>query len=138
MSILVIFITGKQNGGYHRKLPASLLLLHFNWQFFNTMHTCFLPYGDYLIVTPIWLDYIWRSYFSFWLHQKDYGREGKRCHLILCLAFKESHIKTILSGTSSSIRTKLWWKSLDGPFPKLCPAFQTSDQDGCTAELSLT
>jgi hypothetical protein len=27
MSILVIFITGKQNGGYHRKLPASLLML---------------------------------------------------------------------------------------------------------------
>jgi len=24
MSILVIFFTGKQNGGYHRKLPASL------------------------------------------------------------------------------------------------------------------
>jgi len=26
MSILVIFMTGKQNGGYHRKLPASLHL----------------------------------------------------------------------------------------------------------------
>ena len=27
MSILVIFITGKQNGGYHRKLPASLHMM---------------------------------------------------------------------------------------------------------------
>ena len=29
MSILVIFITGKQNGGYHRKLPASLHAVSF-------------------------------------------------------------------------------------------------------------
>ena len=29
-------------------------------------------------------------------------------------------------------------QSLDGPFPKLCLVVPSSDQDGCTAELSLT
>jgi len=28
MSILIIFYTGKQNGGYNRKLPASLPQCH--------------------------------------------------------------------------------------------------------------
>jgi hypothetical protein len=27
---------------------------------------------------------------------------------------------------------------LDGSLPKMCPAVQPSDEDGCTAELSLT
>jgi hypothetical protein len=40
----------------------------------------------------------------------------------------EIHIKTILSGTSSSIRTKL---------PKLCPAVVLSHQDGCHSAVAL-
>lgn len=56
------------------------------------MHACLLSYC-YTNMIGLYL----KKFFPFWLvtfHQKDYGREGRRCHLILCLAFKESHIKS--------------------------------------------
>ena len=42
-----------------------------------------------------------------------------------------------MSGTSSSIKTKLWWKSLDGPLPKWCPAVALSRQDGRHSAVAL-
>ena len=40
-------------------------LLHFNCKFLKTLYTCLLPYAESYINTVVWLDYIWRSYYSF-------------------------------------------------------------------------
>jgi uncharacterized membrane protein len=45
--------------------------------------------------------------------------------------------KTILSGTSSSIRTKLWWNSHWMFLLKLCLAVALSHQDGCHSAVAV-
>ena len=40
-------------------------LLHFTCKFLKTLYTCLLPYAESYINTVVWLDYIWRSYYSF-------------------------------------------------------------------------
>ena len=52
----------------------------------------------------------------------------------------EIHIKIFLSGTCELLNWNqtLIKQPLDGPLPKLCLVVLPSDQDGCTAVLSLT
>jgi methionine salvage enolase-phosphatase E1 len=62
------------------------------------------------------------------------GTIPARFGLIWFSGFREEDLNAIFYQNMPNLHK---W-SLDGSLPKMCPVVRPSDQDGCTAELSLT